>query len=81
MLSKEATIRLCVDHLRAAAVDDIRVKFSVDDEEEFAYELGVHIGSAIAKLFVDDLEETLSCIEGLQAYLGSFEAVSAECEE
>jgi hypothetical protein len=81
MLSKEATIRLCVDHLRAGAVDDIRLKFSAVEEEEFAYELGVHIGSAIAKLFVDDPEETAACVEGLRAYLGSFESLATEYEE
>ena len=81
MLTKEATIQIVVDHLRASATDEVRTRFSVGDEEEFAYELGVHIGSALAKLFVDDIEDLLACIDGLQAYVGSFEAVAVEREE
>lgn len=71
MLSKEATIQISVEHLRALATDDVRVRFSVDEEEDFAYELGVHLGSLISKLFIDDEEEAARCYTGMLDYNGS----------
>lgn len=68
MLSKEASIGVCVDHLVASARDDVRVSFSVGEDENFAYEMGVHIGSVIAKLFIDDPDQMGDCVHGIFDY-------------
>jgi hypothetical protein len=78
MLTKEATIQIVVDHLRASATDEVRTRFSVGDEEEFAYELGVHIGSVMAKLFVDDADELNECVDGMMAYIGTCSRLDSE---